>query len=175
MNWDAIGAIGQVLGSIAVFVSLVYLAVQIRRSTTQARADAFVKLNGMAQDFTLRLASDLNLARTLIAANGDWNSLPSEGQFQAHMLNLAEAQMYECWYQMMSHGQIDEGTYESRENYIAARFMAPGGRYWWNHHNYLLDPKFIARINARATSVAELEPVPFFDPATWNSAQEGAR
>ena len=31
MNWDAIGAIGQMLGSIAVFVTLGYLAVQVRR------------------------------------------------------------------------------------------------------------------------------------------------
>ena len=46
MNWDAIGAIGQLLGSIAVFVTLVYLAIQTRhtrwemqRSISQNRAE----------------------------------------------------------------------------------------------------------------------------------------
>jgi hypothetical protein len=46
MNWDEVGAIGQMLGSIAVFVTLGYLAVQVRharaemrRSVSQARAD----------------------------------------------------------------------------------------------------------------------------------------
>ena len=36
MNWDAVGAIAEVIGAIAIFVSLVYLAVQIRQSTQQA-------------------------------------------------------------------------------------------------------------------------------------------
>jgi hypothetical protein len=47
MNWDAIAAVGQVLGSIAVFITLGYLAVQVgharaesRRALSQARAEA---------------------------------------------------------------------------------------------------------------------------------------
>lgn len=36
MNWEAVGAIAEVLGVVAIFVSLMYLAVQIRQSTHQA-------------------------------------------------------------------------------------------------------------------------------------------
>jgi hypothetical protein len=36
MNWEAIGAIGEVLGALAVIVTLVYLAVQIRQNTAAA-------------------------------------------------------------------------------------------------------------------------------------------
>ena len=32
MNWDAIGAIAELLGAIAVFATLVYLTVQVRQS-----------------------------------------------------------------------------------------------------------------------------------------------
>lgn len=35
MNWEAIGAIGEIVSAIAVFVSLIYLAVQIRQNTRQ--------------------------------------------------------------------------------------------------------------------------------------------
>ena len=38
MNWDAIGAVGEVAGAIAVVVSLVYLAGQIRENTRSSRA-----------------------------------------------------------------------------------------------------------------------------------------
>lgn len=62
MGWDAIGAIGELLGSIGVLVTLVYLAVQIRQNTDslaesrkyakaqmyQARADA---VNYMMAEF----------------------------------------------------------------------------------------------------------------------------
>ena len=37
MNWEEIGAIGQVLGSIAVFVTVAYLAVQVRHGRQDAR------------------------------------------------------------------------------------------------------------------------------------------
>ena len=47
MNWDEVGAIGQVLGSLAVFITLIYLAMQARhtqrevqRSTSRNRWDA---------------------------------------------------------------------------------------------------------------------------------------
>ena len=52
--WDAIGAIGQVLGSIAVFVTLVYLSIQTnharresRRGLSQARAEASREVNAI--------------------------------------------------------------------------------------------------------------------------------
>ena len=41
MNWDAVGAIAELLGAVAVFASLVYLALQIRGSTNQASAQMF--------------------------------------------------------------------------------------------------------------------------------------
>ena len=37
MNWDAISAISQLVGSIAVVLSVLYLAVQVHRSTRVAR------------------------------------------------------------------------------------------------------------------------------------------
>ncbi len=37
MNWDAIGAIGEATGAIAVLITLIYLAVQLRQNTEQAR------------------------------------------------------------------------------------------------------------------------------------------
>ncbi len=47
MNWEAIGAIGQVLGSVAVFVTLAYLALEVkharqemRRALSQGRSEA---------------------------------------------------------------------------------------------------------------------------------------
>ena len=41
MNWDAIGAIGQMLGSIAVFVTLGFLVVQLRQNTQALTTSIF--------------------------------------------------------------------------------------------------------------------------------------
>ncbi len=41
MSWDAIGAIAELSGAIAVIASLVYLSIQIRAGTSQSRAQLF--------------------------------------------------------------------------------------------------------------------------------------
>jgi hypothetical protein len=38
MNWEALGAIGEIVGTVAVVVTLGYLAVQIRQNTRTMRA-----------------------------------------------------------------------------------------------------------------------------------------
>jgi hypothetical protein len=53
MNWDAIGAIGQMLGSLAVFVSLVYLGVQTRHSRI---ATQHASQNALVADYDQMLA-----------------------------------------------------------------------------------------------------------------------
>ena len=41
MNWDAIGAVGEIAGAAAVIISLVYLARQMIISNRLAKAEAF--------------------------------------------------------------------------------------------------------------------------------------
>src|SRR5262245_23148793 len=57
MSWDAVAAIGQVMGSIAVFITLVYLAIQTnharretRRALSQGRGEAIREINSMWMD-----------------------------------------------------------------------------------------------------------------------------
>ena len=56
MNWEAIGAIGQVVGAFAVVISVVYLAVQVRRNTEQleqqSRQHEFASLVAIESCFT---------------------------------------------------------------------------------------------------------------------------
>lgn len=40
MNWEAIGAIGEIIGALAVLVTLIYLATQVKQSAKQAQENA---------------------------------------------------------------------------------------------------------------------------------------
>jgi hypothetical protein len=40
MNWDAIGAVGEMIGSLAVVVTLVYLALQVRTAKVESSSNA---------------------------------------------------------------------------------------------------------------------------------------
>ena len=65
MNWDAIGAIGQMLGSIAVLVTLTYLAAQIRQNTTAVQAGTFQSIIALATTFNEEVAKDPELRRIM--------------------------------------------------------------------------------------------------------------
>ena len=40
MNWDAIGAMGEMVGSMAVLVTLIYLSIQVRQGKDLLRSEA---------------------------------------------------------------------------------------------------------------------------------------
>jgi len=70
MSWDAIGAIAEVFGAIAVVGTIIFLAIQIRQSDkTQrdtnalARASAVDQVYEQLQGFRLLVASDAEVAR----------------------------------------------------------------------------------------------------------------
>lgn len=50
MNWNEIGAVGEAAGAIAVMVSVVYLAVQVRKQTRESRFAATRELAAQFQD-----------------------------------------------------------------------------------------------------------------------------
>ena len=51
MNWDAIGAIGEVVGAAGVIASLLYLAIQVRASTRASAVDAKLRAAEMRIEF----------------------------------------------------------------------------------------------------------------------------
>ena len=45
MNWEALGAIGEIVGAVGIIITLVYLAVQIRSSARAAEAQVHASLS----------------------------------------------------------------------------------------------------------------------------------
>ena len=77
MNWTMIGAIGEVLGAIVVFGSVIYLAVQVRHSTAMARADALRELAKETAAWSMAVATSDNLK--------PWAQVIFEGKRRAEM------------------------------------------------------------------------------------------
>lgn len=66
MNWDAISAIGEIVGAAAVVVTLAYLAIQIRNSTKIARSSTRQAIASMAFVMGTDLVADKTLTQALI-------------------------------------------------------------------------------------------------------------
>jgi hypothetical protein len=78
MNWDAMGAIGETLGALAVFITLGYLAVQVRHakdavrlSTRQAASTHQLELMGMANQMLQSILANRDYASLLVKLKSD--------------------------------------------------------------------------------------------------------
>ena len=74
MNWEAIGAIGEIIGATAVVASLVYLAVQIRTQNRESRMSAMHDISVGYRDGLAGLAEG-DMADIYAKAFDDYESL----------------------------------------------------------------------------------------------------
>ena len=69
MNWDAIGAVGEILGAGAVVATLLYLSVQIRQNSKSLSSSAFITLventNGVNSDLANHLGTQTSYLKAL--------------------------------------------------------------------------------------------------------------
>ena len=71
MNWDAIGAIGEIVGALAVLVTLLVLVFQLRQNTKEMRANSVRSLQEKSIDPSLAtLYADLIREQVHIVAPG---------------------------------------------------------------------------------------------------------
>ena len=62
MNWEAIGAIGEIVGAVAVVITLLYLASQTRQNTKATHAQATASVASEMEQCLLAIANDGYLA-----------------------------------------------------------------------------------------------------------------
>ena len=79
MNWDAIGAVGEILGAVAVLITLAYLAVQIRQNTRSITTSVYESA-----------MSGFNEVNRYVGASADLSSIFRRGSVDPSSLNEEE-------------------------------------------------------------------------------------
>jgi hypothetical protein len=155
MNWDAIGAIGEILGAIAVLVTLVYLARQIHLNTNEIRAS---RVEGTLRDqssYNQMLAEDPDLARIYWIAVDDVEKLSEDDKRRWLHLCSVMLRNSEIAYYHYRQGHLPDPIHLSREKWIK-RFMGTSGfRWWWKQYSDVLDPEFVEYVDRVLADVAK--------------------
>ncbi len=155
MNWDAVGAIAELLGAIGVIASLVYLAGQIRHSRKQMDQNTRAVRAGAYQQFTANLQSTMFTAVSVPALEG----VVFRGMANPETLNEEEAGRFQWWligvfltyenahYQYRM-GQLDENRWQIHRLSLHNLLGSPGIRNWWATRSELIDsPEFAVMIS----------------------------
>jgi hypothetical protein len=115
MNWDAIGAVAELLGAIGVIASLAYLALQIRQNSAllsqtaeAARANAAVTSGNYGAEFMTEIALDADLSRIWRVGRTNPEALEADERGRFYLLMIAQLIQMDVNYALLRGGALDK-------------------------------------------------------------------
>lgn len=131
MNWDTVGAISELAGAVAVVVSLLYLAKQIKQSTESTNAAGFQAWESDSSAHWLALACNRELSREVAACLEDSKNLSAESWIQVGSWMLNNIRQYQTTYVLHERGIIEDDLFAVEMKMAARNLRIPGVRQWW--------------------------------------------
>jgi hypothetical protein len=142
MNWEAIGAIAEVLGACAVFLTLVYLAVQIRQNTTALQSAASQSIHENFAEWYSRTQSDPELLDLSIRGMEDYACLTQTERAQFIGLFMSFCIHMQNAFYKWREGSLSPELWRGWEFVSLNIFATPGGKQFWNERRYLFADAF---------------------------------
>jgi hypothetical protein len=146
MSWEAISAIGQIVGAVAVVISLVYLAVQVRQSTRSARAASFHAVTDSFNQLNTLLAHDESLAQIFQLGLQDIGQLNPVQRIRFDFFVLAATRIFETLFYQSRQGVGEQALWKAEEATMRSLLGNPGVRDWWQSNPFRFTPEFRAYV-----------------------------
>jgi hypothetical protein len=154
MNWTMLSAVGQILSSVGVLVTLIYLAIQTRQNTASIQASTRQAILDADQKFLFRVMDDPNLILSRYKPE-----LTDEDKIRLSAYWVSFFRMRENnWFQYQN-GVLDKATWESYRSSIMAVASARFHTWWKNYAvaRRALDPKFISLVDEMLANTPPVE------------------
>ena len=125
MDLSQLANLGEFIGGVAVVVTLIYLAMQVRASQTLARADSEGQLTALWSNHTLQLAIRPGLARIIELGLETPEELDEEEARRFRYWIMQYYQMNEGIWRKYRQGLLAEDAWVGLERVIAGMFSSP--------------------------------------------------
>jgi hypothetical protein len=166
LNWDAVGAIGEIVGAAAVLITLIYLTIQMRQNNRQiAENTKVIRLaaRGTTQEtfsrFRSLIGSSPEVAELYLKGCADYRALSRAERLRFGSLLQEILLAWNLRYLHFEAG-LQEDTWERQNPLLLSAFSQPGVRYWWDRNKHIFDSVFVDAIESlllnasRANAVA---------------------
>ncbi len=150
MNWDALGAIAETIGVLAVIATLGYLAIQIRQSNRQEAVQAVKEAVNEFVNAFAAATSDETKAENFRAGLNQFDALTRNEKAVFHSkMQLLSSGYYQVWTMYKSGMLADEDLFVKSENLLLSFLLSPGGRQWWEAYKHLPPESFKDHMESR--------------------------
>ncbi len=95
MNWDAIGAIGEILGAFGILDTLIYLSIQIRSNTKEVKSENVHRVTDSFNQLNILIASDERLAELWHKGVANYDDLSDTEKARFGFVQLTAFRIYD--------------------------------------------------------------------------------
>lgn len=165
MDLMELGAIGELVGGVAVIGSLIYLALQVRQSNEHARQTLELERSQANREMSGHFAEvfgslrDAGLMSLVRRAMSDWSALSrsEQGQVAAWVgaLHIHTVSTFLARQQ----GLMDEDFADAWIDWYVSYLKTPGLTEWWSRTRPTHHPRFVTHIEERLLSPNSPSPV----------------
>lgn len=149
MNWDAIGAIAELLGSIAVVATLVFLIKQIRSNTAMVQNNTAQNASEAIAAWSRQLTENPDLYRIFREGLANDNQLSKEDRGLFDLIMFQAFHANSTAYFQNKNGGFSTDRFESEMLIFSENHSTPGGKASWDRQKHLLDKEFRDEIEKR--------------------------
>ena len=155
MNWDAIGAIGEIIGATGVIVTLGYLAYQIRQNTAQLEQNertaiaAAVSVSATNYRENRRhIYTSRDVAALVLQGMSDPSSLDATDQYRFRLIiqNTMDA-LWDLYSQTVVTDFSPETWRTQGVGLVKRVFVTNGGAWFWKAHRHEYAEEFRTEID----------------------------
>jgi len=136
MNWDAIGAIAETVGTLAVLVTLVYLAIQLRVSNKQREIESYRhNLEGLNTICGI-LSESTEKTSIVLRGRESLQNITDEERMIFEFIHIRILNTFEAWYHQLMEtsgpGSFRDQQLHNMGQIVISFFDYPGTREMWN-------------------------------------------
>ncbi len=142
MDLEAVATLGEIIGAIAIVISLVYLGAQIRQSTNVARRAAASEAIAAVREINDHIIRDRSLNDLYRRGLNGVENL-SEDEFpQFWLLTMNLFKTVEHLHFQFVHGAMDEEVWSGWEWLLGRYVTSPGGLHYYQERKRAFSPIF---------------------------------
>jgi len=152
MNWEAVGAISQIVGTVLVGITLIYLAIQLRQNTSALKSSTFLAISTLMGSTMEIFATHSDLAPLLIKAQAGLDKLSPDERARFGFLMMMAYRRVETVVVQRHLGFIDRDLTEGFERSALSVLHSKRVRQWWDASKDAFSNVFSAWVDEKLAS-----------------------
>ena len=151
MTIEELGSIGEFIAAIAVILSLVYLAIQVKQHTSELAFQSFRDVFNGYSGIRTRILENPELVQLTVRARSNPDSLTEEEKIQLGYLIEEYLFCSQQYYMHITSGRfgsaLNEASWVSGKQRLLLFLDTDYGRHWWNQWHKLYRREFAKEID----------------------------